>query len=200
MGTVIETANFCRFDFVDPRPEQIVIDDIAHALSNICRFGGHTRIHWSVAHHSLLVSRLLKSSGKSRVVQFAGLMHDSQEAYVGDIPTPLKRMLGASFSDIENRVWGVIASQFGIDPVLPPEVHEADYIALLIERQVFYNGSPHPFDTGRPAIDLRPYLNEIQVIWQVMNQQPLYFLDHGRTKQTFLNTFHELHDSLRENL
>jgi len=72
---------------------EIVIEDIAHALSNICRFGGHTREFYSVLDHSLLVTRYLERAGASSYVQMLGLLHDAHEAYTGDIPTPFKRYL-----------------------------------------------------------------------------------------------------------
>ena len=78
------TASGLGFDPEDPKPEAIVIEDIAHALSNICRFGGHTGSFYSVAQHSVLVS--LHTNAK---FARAGLMHDASEAYIGDIIRPV---------------------------------------------------------------------------------------------------------------
>lgn len=79
--------------FVDPRDladEQILLTDIAHALSNICRFGGHCREFYSVAQHSVHVAQWMKEQGYHPYAQMLGLFHDASEAYLGDIIRPLK--------------------------------------------------------------------------------------------------------------
>ena len=81
-GPWMLTATGHRFFLNDPRPEDIHIEDIAHALANICRFGGHSRTFYSVAEHSILVAEILRQDSQPRHVIFAGLMHDAAEAYV----------------------------------------------------------------------------------------------------------------------
>ena len=82
-----------------PDPEQIQIEDIAHALSNLCRFGGHTREFYSVAQHSVLVSQNVPDD-----LRLVGLMHDATEAYCGDMIRPLKNVL-PEFKELENGIW-----------------------------------------------------------------------------------------------
>lgn len=91
----------------------VCITDIVHALSLICRFGGHTSEHYSVAQHSLLVARILAALGASPEVQLAGLMHDAHEAYIGDIPTPIKIALGFNC----NLTWNILV---GVSPFHEP--------------------------------------------------------------------------------
>jgi len=112
-----------------PQPHEIYIGDIAHALSRICRYGGHVLDFLSVAEHSILVSELVPE-------RFAleGLLHDATEAYVGDMIAPLKRII-PSFRDVEDKVWHSVAVHFKLPIVLPPEVKEADVEAYKIERR-----------------------------------------------------------------
>lgn len=112
-GPWMLTATGHRVFVNDPRPEDFHIEDIAHALSHICRFGGHARGFYSVAQHSLLVADILQSAGRPRHVLFAGLMHDAAEAYVGDIIRPIKIQL-AAFVKIESSIVYAINSRFHV--------------------------------------------------------------------------------------
>lgn len=89
----ISTQKVEQFDFVFPKVEDIHITDIAGALSKICRFGGHSNIFYSVAEHSIIVAEILESEGANKATVFAGLMHDCSEAYLGDMPRPLRAIL-----------------------------------------------------------------------------------------------------------
>lgn len=72
-------------------PRDIYIEDIQHALSNICRFNGHCREFYSVAQHSVHVSEWLARNGSDTITQMVGLLHDASEAYFGDIIRPMKK-------------------------------------------------------------------------------------------------------------
>ncbi len=117
-----------RFYPLDPRTEEIDPEDIAHALSLLCRYGGHVDRFYSVAEHSVLMSQAVAPESA-----LAALLHDATEAYVVDVPRPLKAQL-AAYRDIEDRLWYVIAQRFAIDLTLPAEVKEADTRILLTER------------------------------------------------------------------
>lgn len=116
-------------DVLVPDPEEISPIDIAHALSNLCRFTGHTRHFYSVAQHSVLVASLLP-----RELRFMGLMHDAAEAYVADMATPLKNLL-PGYHALEAAVWKAICLRFGLPVELPPEVKHADLVALATEKR-----------------------------------------------------------------
>lgn len=124
---VLFTGN--RFWPLDPRPEDIEIEDIAHALSNICRFGGHSLRFSSVAQHSVFVSELLPPE-----YQMCGLLHDATEAYCGDVVRPLKYAMPI-YRQIEDRIWVAVAIRFNLPVQIPREVKDADNVALLTERR-----------------------------------------------------------------
>lgn len=127
------------FDFANPQPDAVHIEDIARALSLTNRFGGHTRWPYSVAQHALLVARLVREAGGSPELCFAALHHDSHEAYVGDIPTPLKALLGVKYSDLAESVDEAIELAFAglsTNCFHHPIIKEADQQALFIEAAV----------------------------------------------------------------
>lgn len=125
----IQTYSGRRFNPLNPNPDAIVIQDIAHALSMQCRFSGHCRHFYSVAQHSVLVSYICG-------VEFAlwGLLHDASEAYLVDMPRPLKRSgkLDA-FVKFEHKVQKAVCKRFGLPEIEPPDVKRADTILLATE-------------------------------------------------------------------
>ncbi|WP_029007536.1 hypothetical protein [Azospirillum halopraeferens] len=117
---------------VDPfalRPEDVDLRDIAHALSLQCRFAGHTSAFYSVAEHSVLVSMACPHEHA-----LWGLLHDAAEAYLSDLPSPVKRRLPA-FAEAESAVLAVIAERAGLPLPVPDAVWEADRRMLVAEQQ-----------------------------------------------------------------
>lgn len=122
------TASGLDFYPMAPSPLDVDIEDIAHALANTCRYGGHARSFYSVAQHSVLVSRALPPN-----LRRWGLLHDAAEAYVGDIPRPLKRHL-QGYAEIEATVMGCIAIALNLRPlVMPDEVKQVDNAIIADE-------------------------------------------------------------------
>lgn len=113
---------------LNPKPEDIDIRDIAHALSLVGRYGGHAPTFYSVGAHSLLTSHLCKSH------PLEALLHDAAEAYIGDMVRPLKKFV-PQFLLAEQIMEEVIFAKFGLPQHLPPEVKAADNLALMIERR-----------------------------------------------------------------
>lgn len=128
VGNTILTSGGGYFDFDAPAFGLDVVDVVAHALSNLCRFTGHTRRFYSVAEHSVHVSRIVPEH-----LAFAGLMHDAAEAFVGDVAKPLKMML-PDFAVIEKRVEDALFRHLGLPLPLPPEVKAADRAMLAVEQ------------------------------------------------------------------
>lgn len=132
MRTDILTASGTYFDFVNTSSNVITIEDIAYGLSNVCRFGGHVSRFYSVAQHSVLVSRLVESQCEG--LGLHGLLHDAGEAYIGDVPKPLKVLL-PDYQVIEERVDHAIRSWAGLPLKLPKVVKAADTVLLATEQR-----------------------------------------------------------------
>jgi hypothetical protein len=130
-GDWIQTYTGKQYWPIDPRPEDVDILDIAHALSMLCRFGGHCLKFYSVAEHSVHIGRWLYDRYGAEVA-LCGLLHDATEAYVTDVPRPTKPYL-TGYKDIEARNWAEISWKFGLPLTMPPQVKEADRRILTDE-------------------------------------------------------------------
>lgn len=117
-------------DLYKPGRTQFDIDTIAHHLCHICRFGGATKYFYSVAQHSVHVSYTVPP-----FLAMQALMHDAQEAFVGDCPTPFKKTL-EGFEHTENAIQTIIFAQIGLSLPLAPEVKQADLSVLKAEREI----------------------------------------------------------------
>ena len=128
IGAWIQTYTGRKFSYDMPSWRDVVIDDIAHGLSNLCRFSGQCSQFYSVAEHSYWVSKIV-------LPQYAmqGLLHDATEAYCADLPRPLKNLL-PGYQDIERETWFAIAVAFDLPAELNGNVKLADNRMLLAER------------------------------------------------------------------
>lgn len=126
-GDWMQTFTGRRFYPLDPQPDEIEPEDVAHALSLLCRYGGHVDRFYSVAEHCVLMSEAVPPEHA-----LAALLHDATEAYICDVPRPLKRQL-PGYMAIEDRVWVAVCQRFGLEPELPALVKEADNRILLTE-------------------------------------------------------------------
>ena len=122
-GDWIQTYTGKKFWLLDPRPEDICIEDIGHALSLICRFGGHCRSFYCVAQHSLYCS---EQSDEEHAFQL--LMHDATEAYCGDIVRPFKPFL-TNYNDIEENILLCIRKKFKFD-------YDHKYVKIIDNRML----------------------------------------------------------------
>lgn len=134
-GDWMQTFKGHQFYPMDPRPEDIDHEDIAHALSLLCRYGGHLDRFYSVAEHCILMSEAVAPEHA-----LVALLHDATEAYVVDVPRPLKRYL-PDYKQIELSVWVAICMRFRVAPDLPAEVKDADTRILLTERDALMSNT-----------------------------------------------------------
>lgn len=153
MPTWTETFSGVKIDLGNYtiEPNLILVEDIAHSLSLQCRFNGHTNEFYSVAEHSVYVAELadmyMQRQGNGIAdpkILLTALLHDAHEAYLGDVISPVKAVLGTSYSLLEDRINRVIEDRFGIE-FLDPETRRivagCDLAMLKRERQVLYRAS-----------------------------------------------------------
>lgn len=172
----ITTYSGIKFHFDDPKPEEVAIVDIAYALANTYRWGGHACPNITVAQHSVIVCDMLLRRGYDAEVGMQGLLHDAAEAYLGDIPTPIKSRL-PEFQAMELLVESAIFEHFGISLPMHPAVKLADLEARRWEYRDLMspNGGVEPPEGNHPSIP----------IW-----------DNGTAAMTFLGRFHAISEAL----
>jgi hypothetical protein len=155
-GPYLQTVSGRWVNPFDPDPDQLDAGDIARALANLCRFGGHSRVFYSVAQHCVIVSQLVEQGGGDAEDCFAALMHDATEAYLGDMPHPLKHRspLGAAFKTAEDQLELAIRNRFRLKPDVPA-IKRFDRSLLATERTAFSDERWHwPELEGVEPLDL----------------------------------------------
>lgn len=169
----IQTATGGQFHPLQPRIEEIRIEDIAHALAHQCRFTGHTKRFYSVAEHSWLVSCVVEPA-----YALHGLLHDASEAYLVDLPSPLKRAPQfRSYREAEARLQRLIYQRFGLGPEEPADVKHADNVVF--------------------ATELRDLMEPLHADWKRHTLEPIQVeisgLSPDEARELFLHKFRELY-------
>ncbi len=111
MTDYIRTYTGVAFVSANPRPEDFRIEDIAHALSLICRGNGHVKTFWSVGEHCIACAKEAAARGLADRIVLACLLHDAGECYLSDVPRPVKKTLPA-YQETENRLLAMIYQKF----------------------------------------------------------------------------------------
>lgn len=151
---LLHSGNY--FDFENFNSSRFTIEDVAHGLAMTCRFAGQCIKYYSVAEHSWWVSYLVPSQ-----YAFIGLMHDASEAFLGDIPKPLKNLL-PDYMKIEKQVEESMMKRFKIPFPFSPEIKVADRRILLTEQHQNMNKTHwHKSDVEPADIDLKFWTPEI---------------------------------------
>lgn len=179
-GRVTRTGRF--LDVLHPDPDQIDIEDIAAGLGYQPRFTGQMSEFYSLADHSILVSFLVPPE-----LALQGLLHDAAEAYVNDIPRPVKPLL-RDYKPIEEAIGQAIMVRYGMSLPLAKEVKDADAVAVGIEQFLFLPNTPYwphiftALDVDRIFMRISPHIADFDTI----GPEP------GR--RAFLRRFEELYD------
>lgn len=159
-GDWMQTYTGRQFWPLDPRADEVCIEDIAHALSLQCRFAGHCRVFYSVAEHSVRVSDLLASQGARREMVLWGLLHDASEAYLVDLPRPVKRCV-QGYAKAEANVQEMILGRFvpwqrglAVDEwtMRHMDIEDADNILLATEARDLMAPPPVPWQRMPPPL------------------------------------------------
>lgn len=148
-GDWIQTAMGRQFWPIDPRADEVFIDDIAHALSMLCRFGGHCRRFYSVAEHSVLLSRAAPPEFKRWA-----LLHDASEAYLVDVPRPIKPFL-LGYEAAEIKIMQAVSERFGLQGDIPEQIKRMDRAILMDERSQNMAAAPVPWSTDMSPLGVR---------------------------------------------
>lgn len=176
-GPWMQTFTGRAWHFLTPRADDVDVRDVAHALGMLCRYGGHSRHFYSVAEHSVLVSRLVRPEHALQ-----GLLHDATEAYIVDVPRPLKHVL-EGYKPMEAAHWRVIAERFGVPEELSDDVKRVDNAMLFVEKpQVLGPCSPWMEREWGMGAEPDPSMSRVE----------LEFLSPEEAEKSFLRRFHEL--------
>ena len=150
-------------DLLRPENSVIVLSDICGTLAHICRYGGRVNRFYSVAEHSLLVGELLRDAGCDARTVLGGLLHDAHEAITGDMPSPMKRVLGETWKEFEGQWESHVREQLGIsyiweDPIRARAIAAADLEALATEKaaSICYAGD-RDWGEAVNAVEPRPW-------------------------------------------
>lgn len=147
----IQTYTARKFFPLAPHSDEVAIEDIAHALSNLCRFAGHVKSFYSVAQHSVLVSHHCDPEDA-----LGGLLHDASEAYLLDMPRPLKQSgYFSAYLEAEDRLMGVIEGKFGVPSSKTRSVHRADMRVFAAECRDLMSPLHPDFEVGFEPIAAR---------------------------------------------
>lgn len=137
----ITTYTGIQFDPLHPDPEKIRIEDIAHALSFLCRGNGHVKTFYSVGQHCLAAAQEAEARGDSRRVILGALLHDATECYLSDVPHPYKANM-PRYRELEERLLQAVFVQFLGGPLTPEETAEVKQI----DRALMYSDLHHLMD------------------------------------------------------
>ena len=184
--TQILTMSGKYFDLANPDPNLVCVEDIAAHLGKICRWTGATSEFYSVAQHSVHVSRLVEDETNEEHLALLSLLHDAHEAYTGDISRPMKVLIGVKrMRAIENRIQEAIMEHFGLFDWASMEHvwKESDNIALFTER--------------------RDFMRDQTVAWECLiglepDPEKLIPMSHAGSEAYFLQRFDDLQQTTGE--
>jgi hypothetical protein len=174
-NTAVTTWGNRAFDIFEPSTWTFDIDEIAKALGNTCRFGGHVDFY-SVAEHSVRVSRYMRDQGWNYRAQMIGLLHDATETYIGDIMRPMKKAMRVgdmTVEELEHNINLFLMASFNLlsdsfEHTWKDGVKHADMQVYLQER----SERPSPGEGMLPEEATQEFLNRFYYLW--------YLLEEGR--------------------
>jgi len=174
----IQTISGIKFHGLNPDPAEILVSDIIHALSNLCRYAGHCKSFYSVAEHSYLMAQYAIKENYSAEEILWCMLHDVSEIYIQDIPSPFKYQF-PEYLQAEKSIMEMVAIKFQLPFPIPKVIEVLDARILLTERQtLFYNPLEWGNDIIPLPVDVKCLLpNQIRALYSVLLKQLLK--EHG---------------------
>jgi uncharacterized protein len=185
IGDYIQVYSGNRFYILDPKPEDINIVDIAHSLSNLCRFTGHGERFYSVAEHSIHCARVARKLGLSTLHQLYALGHDASESVMNDLARPVKQNI-PQYKEIEDKIMSVMWEAMGI-----PKPNKDDYeIVKLIDNTLLVHEMEQLMRRSDiPDIEYTPIFVDLSVGYGA-----------GEAKEDFLKIYEALMKEYKEGI
>ena len=154
------------YSYKEPTPEAVSITDIAHGLSRQCRYLGHVDEHYSVAQHCVHIAEALYYRKRPLELALLGLLHDAPEAYFGDMPSPMKRMMPPTvrdwFEELERPCREIIC---------------AKWLPSYTEKDLLRHEEIHALDVAIQAEEAKYYLTNRHFEWPMVSK-PGTFPEH----------------------
>ncbi len=175
------------FNLLEPKPEMVCIEDIAHSLAYQCRYTGHTRKFYSVAQHCVLMAMNSELPGDS----LQKLLHDADEAYIGDIARPWKNLLWVQIGHgvgsrwvrvrvFEQEIQDVIGLALDVDLKHTSRVKIADFRMMATEIRDLM---PPGFDSEAWGIDISNSVKEKIVSWEPLVAEVVFLKTYNKLKK-----------------
>ena len=180
-------------DIFNMNPRDITIEDIAHSLSNLCRYGGHCIFHYSVAQHSVICSY---ESG-TPLQQFEFLLHDASEGYVNDLVRPIKhRPELEQYRIEEDKIQKLIFEKYKLQFPFSDRVHEVDNQVLRMELDAITITSD---EIGKKTAENEVSFREARKILREEKKSncPIKRISPEEAEQLFLDRFYELYNQIK---
>jgi len=174
-GTWMQVGEGRIFYPLDPRPEEVFIDDIGMALSRLIRYNGLSDTWITVAQHSVQCEYMIYKDGGTFEDRLAMLMHDAAEAYIGDMIRPLKCMF-PEFKKIEANIYAAIEEALGLPTMDEKTIKHYDNLAWAWEKRDFY-----------PSSRDWPYTPDLPAYLPTMRQW-----SHSKSRKMFMQTWWHL--------
>lgn len=168
----ISTYTNKHFHFMSPSEDEVCIEDIAQALSNLCRFSGHVKEFYSVAEHSIILADYVMDKYGNADMALTALLHDASEAYIVDVPRPIKPYL-TNYQDIEGGISKVINNVFKVHPMCDV-IKDLDHNIVCDEAKVLFKSVP----------DWVQYYKEVGVTLRMYTPE--------EAREAFMSKFEEL--------
>lgn len=180
-----------QINLEQPKPEQINLEDVALGLSNTNRYGGQTIPSLNVASHSLNVAEILNQQNKAVVTELYGLLHDTAEAYLGDVPRPAKEKI-EGFEELEENILNSTYKKFGLPKPTEKQwqqVMKADDMNLITEIDRLYNDEQKAEEITSSVA--QQFTEDVETIKNDLENLPLD-TPNEEARQNYITEFEEL--------